>query len=196
MPRKKKTFIELTNEEFMRINKTDVIKFTMDSLVWFKNRLRNAKINESEVLRGELGKRRSKPSIGGMFFFRYDAKYKEELPYWDAFPLVIVFNEDKDHVWGINLHYLAPEARVIIFKRIMDIIGSKTILDNRKISVTWEVLNAMAHSKWIKHAVKCYLKGHLRSMPVEVRSEEWSASIFLPLENFQKASKEHVWKDI
>jgi hypothetical protein len=196
MARKKKTFIEMTNEEFMRIHNTDIIKFNMESLVWFKNKLKNYKINESEILRGELGKRRQKPSVGGMYFFRYQAKYDKELPYWDAFPLTIVFNEDAQHVWGINLHYLTPEARVVVFKRIMDIAGNKTISDAKKIKVTWEMLNSMAHVKWIQHAVKCYLKSNLRSMPVEVRPEEYSASVFLNVANFQKASQEFVWRDL
>ena len=26
---------------------------------------------------------------GQMFFFQYDAKYKQELPYWDRFPMAI-----------------------------------------------------------------------------------------------------------
>ena len=196
MPRYKKTLLELTNEEFVRIHKTDQIKYTMAALVWFKNRLKNTRINDSDILRGEVGKRRAKPSIGSMFFFRYYAVYHDTLPYYDQFPLTLVFNEDAQHIWGINLHYLAPEARVVIFKRIMDIIGSTVLSDKKKIMVTWEMLSAMAHNKWIKHAVKCYRKDHLRSMPVEVQPDEWISAIFLPVEKFVKQSKEAVWKDI
>lgn len=196
MPRKKKTFLEMTNDEFMRINKTEVVTYTMASMVWYKNRLVNAKINESEILRGEVGKRRSKCSIGKMFFFRYYAKYHEDLPYYDQFPLTLFFHEDSKHLWGINLHYLSPEVRLVVFKRLMDIIGAKYIDDRQKINVTWQTLKDMAQSKWIKHAVKCYLKDNFKSYPQEVQPEEWIGAIFLPVERFIRQTKQAVWRDI
>ena len=46
--------------------------------------------------------------IGKLFFYRYDAKTKEKLEYWDMFPIVIPFSIHVNGWTGMNLHYLNP----------------------------------------------------------------------------------------
>jgi hypothetical protein len=40
-----------------------------------------------------------------------------------------------------------------------------------------------------------YLNEHVRSRFLEISSSDWDMALFLPLENFEKASKSQVWKD-
>jgi hypothetical protein len=43
---------------------------------------------------------------GEMYLFAYDPKTKEDLPYYDRFPLVFPFRKVKGGFYGINMHYL------------------------------------------------------------------------------------------
>ena len=41
---------------------------------------------------------------GRLYFFLYDPKTKDELPYYDRFPLVLVLEKYDDGFLGLNLH--------------------------------------------------------------------------------------------
>jgi len=43
--------------------------------------------------------------------------------------------------------------------------------------------------------VKRYLGSQVRSATVRIDADEWEIAIFLPVERFQKESKDVVWKD-
>ena len=62
-----------------------------EAKAWFTERVKelNGRINRKTLLNDEALKSRSKPIFGHMFMFAYDPKFKEELPYYDRFPLVI-----------------------------------------------------------------------------------------------------------
>ena len=44
--------------------------------------------------------------IGRLNMFLYDPKYKDKLPYYDVFPLVLPIQRYSDGFLGINFHYL------------------------------------------------------------------------------------------
>ena len=68
---------------------------------WWRNKLRTA-LNTYVS-----------PQVGRMVFFDYpNPKFKEKMFHWDAFPLVYIMNEDAEHFWGANLHYVMPQERV------------------------------------------------------------------------------------
>ena len=70
---------------------------------WWRNKLRTA-LNTYVA-----------PQVGRMVFFDYpNPKFKEKMFHWDAFPLVYIMNEDAEHFWGANLHYVMPQERLII----------------------------------------------------------------------------------
>ena len=51
------------------------------------------------------------PQVGRMVFFSYNAKYGEQMQFWDRYPLVFILGEDSTRFWGANLHYLPPSGR-------------------------------------------------------------------------------------
>ena len=57
--------------------------------------------------------------IGGMYFFLYDPKTKEELPYYDRFPLVIPLKREDDGFLGLNLHYLPVPYRIRLLRKLL-----------------------------------------------------------------------------
>ena len=52
--------------------------------------------------------------VGRMYFYHYDPKYKDTLPVWDKFPLVIPMEMYDDGFLGLNIHYLDPYSRLAL----------------------------------------------------------------------------------
>lgn len=53
--------------------------------------------------------------IGAMLVFFYNAKTKKKLPYWDRFPLVLMVGPAEGGFYGLNLHYIPPQHRAVLF---------------------------------------------------------------------------------
>jgi hypothetical protein len=99
---------------------------TKESREWFQKKASNLRsIKRAELMKEEPLRQRSKHIIGSMQMFMYDPKHKDKLPYYDAFPLVIVIGPAEGGFLGLNLHYLPPALRLNFFANLMDIQGSK-----------------------------------------------------------------------
>lgn len=148
-------------------------------------------------------------SIGKMYMFYYDAKYKDELPYWDRFPLIFVLEVRADRFWGVNLHYLPPLYRARLMNALYQIQNRGRTPLSIKLKLTYEVLKGI-DSRVAKFAVKQYLrysgsskkKGSGGASNVGVRSrfmqipyDRWDVALMLPTEQFEKANKSKVWAD-
>jgi hypothetical protein len=139
-------------------------------------------------------KARSKQIIGGMFMFFYDPKTKDQLPYYDTFPLVIVVKPAPGGFYGLNLHYLPPKLRLQFFSNLMDIQGSK-LTEDAKFAVTYRMLQKSSKLRYFKPCFKHYLNSHVKSRFAEVPAPEWEIATFLPTADFRKASSQKVFND-
>ena len=55
---------------------------------WFRETAQKiSRLNERELMRGDTSRLTNKTIIGSMYMYYYDPKYKEELEYYDRFPL-------------------------------------------------------------------------------------------------------------
>ena len=134
------------------------------------------------------------PVIGQMYFFIYDAKLKDELPYWDRFPLVIPVNYYDNGFLGLNLHYLPPMQRAILLDKLMDY--KKAYKTPRAfMKVSYALLKSAVKSSLFAPTVHRYLTWHVKTAFVKVESEYWERAARLPVQQFQKASSAQVWKD-
>ena len=62
------------------------------SFNWYMNQVRQIMrgVNSpSSAISSDIGKVTSQWEMGSMYLFRYDAKHKDRLPYFDAFPLCL-----------------------------------------------------------------------------------------------------------
>lgn len=116
----------------------------------------------------------------------YLPKYKDKLPYWDKFPLVIPFGVEADSFIGLNLHYLPTAERVKLLTFLQKHKTKKTT--RQYMSLSYSVIKAAAHSDLFKPCVHRYLKSHLRSRLVKVDHESWENVAVLPVQQFQKGS--------
>ena len=54
---------------------------------------------------------RGKSMLGKMYFYSYNPKWKDQLPWYDTFPLVFPIERYPDGFLGLNFHYLHPKHR-------------------------------------------------------------------------------------
>lgn len=169
-----------------------------ESLAWLKLKVAALKSNGRVPNTTKHGNKDF--SIGKMYFFAYDAKHKDTLPYWDAFPLIILIDgpigKTKTHFMGLNLHYLPIELRAILLSKL---ISSNGVLTKDGFV---KYLKNLTYSGNIKKkipeampCIKMYIASNLRSRILPIEPHEWMFAITLPYQDFQKQKASSVWKD-
>lgn len=132
-------------------------------------------------------------SVGKMYSFVYDPKWKETLPYYDTFPLVFPFSFKDDRMLGLNMHYLPPGARATLMNALYDTleIGNKN--STTALKINYQILNGASQFKYFKPCIKSYLFSHVRSPYQNISPQLWDYTLMLPLARFQKQSADAVW---
>jgi len=135
-----------------------------------------------------------RPSIGKLYLFQYDAKYKDILPYWDVWPLIFPFNFASNGFYGINLHYLPPNARIDLMLRLIKAQGaSGNLTDNYKLKLSYDIITNYPPAK---PCIKRYLFSHVQGRGFYgIKGEDWSYAASLPLQKFRGASTNTIWGD-
>ncbi len=135
-----------------------------------------------------------RPSIGKLYLFQYDAKYKDILPYWDVWPLIFPFNFASNGFYGINLHYLPPNARIDLMLRLIKAQGaSGNLTDNYKLKLSYDIITNYPPAK---PCIKRYLFSHVQGRGFYgIKGEDWSYAASLPLQKFRGASNNTIWGD-
>ncbi len=148
---------------------------------WLSSKVSSLKLptNRSNVL-NDPKRLSAKTFIGRMYFFHYDAKYKDILPVWDKFPLVIPIEIYSDGFLGLNLHYLDPYSRLALLDRLQDFINNDKYDDTTRMNLSYDLLSSSRRYKLIEGCVKRYLSSHIRSSIVYIEPDNWETAIFLP----------------
>lgn len=132
-------------------------------------------------------------TIGSMYLFNYDPKWKNELPYYDRYPLIFPFDYAEGGFYGLNMHYLPPYYRA----RLMDALY--TVADDRNqpsaLQLSYQILKGSSKFKYFTPCVKHYLNSQVRSSFYYIKPEEWDVALFLPLQRFAKAGTGKVYSD-
>jgi hypothetical protein len=123
-----------------------------------------------------------------MYAFKYDPKGKDTLPVYDAYPLVIPFRRKGIHFWGLNLHYVHPHTRALLFDRLQQF---KTPQD--RMVFTWRLIRS-GRFPGAERCVKQYLLSHVRTQFLKIEEEDWKIALMLPFQKFKGATNNQVWK--
>lgn len=179
--------------------KMDPVDAAKQSRNWFTqqmNLLNKTKLNRAVLMstRDEMIKE-TRIMPGCMYIFEYDALNSDTLPYWDRFPLIIPFKQVKGGFYGLNLHYLHPQLRAQLLGVLMRFASNKELDENTKLKFTWQAASTAAKHKFIGACVKHYLNPQVRSKFLRILPEHWSGAIMLPVESFEGAGKQTVWRD-
>lgn len=167
---------------------------TQDARDWFRETAQKiSRINERELMRGDASRLTSKTIIGSMYMYYYDPKYKEELPYYDRFPLVFPFRRVPGGFYGLNLHYLPLPLRARLMDGLYDYANNTRYDESTKVKMNFSLLQSVSKLKFFAPCVKHYLDEHVRSRFMYVYPSEWDVALFLPTERFAKKTKTQVW---
>ena len=122
---------------------------------WYRNAAKNVSYaNINTIMKSENAYLVDKPKIGRMYAFRYDAKTKDELPYWDAVPLIFPFDYAEGGFLGINLHYIEPKKRAVLMNGLYNYTTNKQYDDKTRIKLSYQLLKSAADLSYFKPCVK------------------------------------------
>lgn len=176
------------------------LKNMEDARAWFRREARKQTRVTPEKLLQTAGpfktlQNLASTSVGKMYMFMYDPKWKDELPYYDKFPLIFPIEFYKDGFLGINLHYLPPAGRAKLMDALYDTLTNDKYDYTTKLRINYSILSSTRKFNLFKPCIKRYLFTHVRSSFQFVNPKDWDKALFLPVERFQKATKTKVYAD-
>lgn len=168
---------------------------TRESLEWFKKRLQTvSRINRTNILNDDMLNKVNTPLAGRMYMYFYDPKYKETLPYYDRFPLIILVDKTNNGFTGLNLHYLPIGLRAKFFDKLTEFTNNKKYDESTRFKLTYNFLAASSKMKEFKPCFKRYIAGNVESRIVEVPAPEWEVALFMPTDKFVYNKRQTVWR--
>lgn len=172
-----------------------------EAIKWFISTLRKTQQKDAAIGDLEpnllLKNRRATVELipGQVYFWRYDPKHKDTLPYYDTAPLVVLLDIDETSVLGLNTHYLPYRLRIQLINALLDTITATKWDHKTKARINYGMVKSLSKFAIAKPALKRYLFTHMRSKVVRIQAENWKNVAYLPIDRFVKATKQKVWRD-
>jgi len=179
-------------------NKYDLLTSVKRSRAWFEQQvllMTRQQLTPQRVLNGNPEQLVTKVMPGHLYMFAYDPKTKDELPYYDRFPLVFPFRKTPDGFYGLNMHYLPYPLRITLLDNLLTYTSNTRFDETTRIKYSWQLIDGVSKFQAAKPCVKQYLIGHVRTQFRQVKSSDWATAMLLPVERFVGASKQEIWAD-
>jgi hypothetical protein len=166
------------------------------SLQWYRANIQKlgfSGMGPQQAMKAGIGTKTNKLTIGKMYLYMYDAKWKDKLPYWDRFPLVFPYERTDNGFMGINFHYLPHLLRVKLLEQLTPFAtAQKTMTETTRLRLSWRILKQFSS---VKPCVKRYLTSHIMTSFIEIHPQDWKTALLLPFETFVGVPKEKVFRD-
>jgi hypothetical protein len=161
---------------------------------WLRAKVKD--LNPStRTLMGDRDRLKNNSTIGKMYFYFYDPKTKDTLPYYDRFPLVIPIESYPDGFLGLNLHYIHPKQRLILLDKLSETATNDKFDSKTKLRVSYSYLAGASRAFEATPCIKRYLYSHIQSRFLEISADEWDIAAMLPVETFVGATTSKVYAD-
>ena len=187
-----------TLKDVFERNQYDLVTAAKKSRGWLEQQvllMTKQQLTPQRVIQGNPQQLTTRVMPGKLYMFLYDPKLKEELPYYDRFPLVFPFRKTPDGFIGLNMHYLPYHFRIMLLDRLMVYKSNSRMDETTRIKYSWALIDGVSKYAAAKPCVKQYLLGHVRSQFRQVYSKDWATAMLLPVERFVGASKQEIWAD-
>ena len=167
---------------------------TNASRAWLRAKVKDLKPT-SEALMRDRERLKNTSMIGKMYFYFYDPKTKETMPYYDRFPLVIPIERYNDGFLGLNLHYIHPKQRMILLDKLSETTSNNNYDEKTKFKINYRYLAAASKIFEANACMKRYLFTQVESRFLEITGDEWDIAALLPVESFVGANTSKVYAD-
>lgn len=167
---------------------------TNASRAWLRAKVKDLKPT-SEALMRDRERLKNTSMIGKMYFYFYDPKTKETMPYYDRFPLVIPIERYNDGFLGLNLHYIHPKQRMILLDKLSETTSNNNYDEKTKFKINYRYLAASSKTFESNACIKRYLFTQVESRFLEITADEWDIAALLPVESFVGATTSKVYAD-
>jgi hypothetical protein len=161
---------------------------------WLQSKIKELKPNRTSLMR-DRNKLKESSVIGKMYFYFYDPKTKDTMPYYDRFPLVIPIESYSDGFLGLNLHYIAPKYRMALLDKLSVTASNKTYDEKTKLRLNYKYLANASRVFEATPCIKRYLFSQIQSRFLEITADEWDIAALLPMESFVGASTNKVYAE-
>ena len=157
---------------------------------WYRNAV--ASIADTVTARKlyNQGKINQRPSGGRLNLFFYDPKFKEKLPYYDTFPLVLPLETIRGGFLGINFHYLSPVVRFSLLNQLQRFATNNKFDSTTRLEVSYGKVGGFAR---VKSTIKKYLYSNVRSGFMRVDLQDAPTAVYLPVQQFKKRRAGYVY---
>lgn len=167
---------------------------TNKARAWLRSKVKDLSVSRPALMRNN-SRLKTNSIIGKMYFYFYDPKLKDVLPYYDKFPLVVPIDEYSDGFLGLNLHYIHPKQRMVLLDKLSETLNNDKYDDTTKFRISYAYLKAASKIYEATPCLKKYLYKHVQSRFLEINSNEWDIAALLPAENFIGASTSKVYAE-
>jgi hypothetical protein len=167
---------------------------TNEARDWLRAKIKDLNPTPTKVMADRI-RLKDKSIIGRMYFFYYDPKTKDKLPYYDRFPLVLPIEQYPDGILGLNLHYIHPKQRIILLDKLSEFTNNKKYDKTTKLRLSYSLLKNTSKIFEATPCIKRYLFSHVESRFLEIESSEWDIATLLPVSNFVGANPNQVYSE-
>ena len=191
-----KTAAQIAALDIFEKNKYDMNTTYRKSKAWYEQQmilLMKQISSPWTVLKGNPAQLTTRLMPGRMYMFVYDPLHKNELPYYDRFPCVLLYKRSITGFSGLNFHYLPYQMRVQLLFRLMQYKTNARLDENTRIKYTWEAIKGVSKFAAAVPAFHQYNFAGLRSSFREIRSYDWTTAVMLPVEQFVKMPDDRIW---
>jgi hypothetical protein len=167
---------------------------TNEARDWLRAKIKDLNPTATKVMADRI-RLKDRSIIGRMYFFYYDPKTKDKLPYYDRFPLVLPIEQYQDGILGLNLHYIHPKQRIILLDKLSEFANNSKYDKTTKLRLSYSLLKNTSKIFEATPCIKRYLFSHVESRFLEIESGEWDIAALLPVSNFVGANPNKVYSD-
>lgn len=171
---------------------------TKESLDWFRRRVskdmkhsRYTMLRESGSYKRRTGLEGRATLVGRLFYFAYEAVEAGDRlnNVYDQYPMTFVFNVSESAngdklMHGLNVHYLTPKEKAVLFVKLSTIRNKKGWTNATKLKISWDIIKAIVGHKIYEKAVHTYRADRFQSKLIEIHPEHWEIATFLQLSKF------------
>jgi hypothetical protein len=178
-------------------NARDPVKATDNARMWLREQSQTVRTvsDPKKIINKQPDRLVTNITVGRMYLFMYNPKMKDELPYYDRFPLIFPFRRVQGGFYGINMHYLPHMLRARLMDNLYALANNDKYDDTTKLRLSYSLLHRTSKLRFFEPCVKRYLNSHVQTRFLWVPADQWETALFLPLERFVGATKQQVWQD-